>query len=358
MLLTKQIVSNQNDIRSKINIGSIGMCNFVRSAFITQLKKDCIRLRCIANVPDIASKIATITKNYEYICSDYGNILVDSDVDAVFISSNQQDHTTLITDALYANKSIFCEAPLCLNKNELNRLIRLYNTLYVQMQLFPVQDSYSNGAPIFMVGYNRRFSSLVMTAKKLIGQHHGPCVINYRINAGILPDDHWLLNPKHGGGRIVGEVCHFVDFINSLTGTHVDRVFAHSLFGSRIVRNRDNVIATLMYEDGSVGTISYFAVGDQHFPRERIEIFCDGKSCIIDDFCRMTYSHGGKKQVIDAPQDKGYRNEVNAFFNAMLEGKKAPIPFEQIVETSLVTFGINESIRTGKPVFIPVMRKA
>ena len=196
-----------------------------------------------------------------------------------------------------------------------------------------------------MVGYNRRFSPLTQTIKKEFGD--GPTAMTYRVNAGSIPADSWIQDLKIGGGRIVGEVCHFVDFLTFINGSLPVSVFAVAMKSSNNLNDVLNI--SLTYRNGSIGTISYFANGDKGLSKERVEIFSNGGTAVLDDFKTLSiYSHGKKKYKKLLSQDKGQKTEVKRFIEAINEGSGEVIPFDELFNTSMITFKIIESIRTGQ----------
>jgi predicted dehydrogenase len=189
--------------------------------------------------------------------------------------------------------------------------------------------------------------------KSFLANVHEPLVIHYRVNAGYISPDHWAQDPEQGGGRIIGEVCHFVDFLTFLTGTLPKRVHAHGLPSDGRYHD-DNVVITLEFADGSLGTITYVANGDTAFPKERVEIFGGGTTAVLDDFRRLELVHGGHKKVHKSRlrQDKGHQEECNAFIAAVRKGSSLPIPLEELVAATLTTFAIEKSLRSGEPVVV------
>ena len=180
-----------------------------------------------------------------------------------------------------------------------------------------------------------------------------PVAVNYRVNAGIIPLDSWIQDPKSGGGRIIGEVCHFVDTCSFFTGSRPVKVFATSVKSEdKSVPSEDNVSIVISYENGSIANISYYAYGNKKMPKEYIEVFGPGISAQLNDFKKMTIFKNGKKHSVKLlSQDKGFENEFKAFSQAIKTGIPA-IPFESIYHTTLVTFKILDSLRTGDPVSI------
>jgi predicted dehydrogenase len=202
------------------------------------------------------------------------------------------------------------------------------------------------------VGFNRRFSPLARAAQEFFKDRQTPLSINYRVNAGRIARDHWVHDRAEGGGRIIGEVCHFVDFIHFMTGSLTTRVYAESIAGeNHETPDADSVFITLRLADGSNAAIAYLAEGDKSLAKERIEIFGGGKSFVIEDFRSGTsYQNGKSKTTRLREQDKGQRDEIKTVCAMVLEGKPAPIALEDLVATTRATFRINESLRTGLPV--------
>lgn len=325
--------------QTQIGVGFIGVGNFARTSLLPHLKEKRILPVGIADVQGPLAKSVAGKYGYEYCTSDYHELLNDRKINAVFIATRHDMHARIIIESLEKGKHVFCEKPLCLNKEELSDVLKAR------------EMRYAKSPTILMIGYNRRFAPLTEKVKDYIGTGTGPCMIHYRVNAGELPVNHWLLDPNQGGGRVVGEVCHFVDFASHIIGARLVSVFSRALSGSERI-GEDNIVATLQYADGSVGTISYCAVGDKDFPKERVEIFGGEKVCVIDDFKKGIFSYQGKQREERMSQDKGHQREIREFINAVFTGVP-PVPFRCLAETSLATFAINDSIRTGEPVAIP-----
>ena len=189
--------------------------------------------------------------------------------------------------------------------------------------------------------------------KEVLGDK--PMAINYRINAGMIAREVWIQDPDIGGGRIIGEVCHFVDTCSYLAGSEPVRVQATCLRkDDKSVPDEDNVSILLTYENGSTATIGYYAYGDRQLPKEFIEVFCGSMALQMNDFRELViFKNGKKERQKSANQDKGFKNEFTAFKESLASGKPA-IPFESLYNTSQVTFAIRESLRTGKSVNLPL----
>jgi predicted dehydrogenase len=246
-------------------------------------------------------------------------------------------HAKQVLAALALGKHVFCEKPLCLSEEELRSLARAYLGIP------------SAERPALMVGFNRRFAPMTVRMKSLLTQISEPLSLHYRINAGYLPPDHWVNDREQGGGRILGEVCHFVDLLMFLAASPVIEVEARAV-GNSGRYSGDNVLVSLRFANGSQGSISYLANGDRAFSKERIEVFGGGSAAALDDFRRLELVRDGRKEIIHSRwrQDKGHRGEWAAFAQAVQRWEEAPIRFEELVCSTLATLRIDESVATGK----------
>jgi predicted dehydrogenase/threonine dehydrogenase-like Zn-dependent dehydrogenase len=325
--------------KSKINVGMIGAGLFAKTTLLPLFKKyPFINLCGIATATGSSSKHAGDKFSFDYCTSKYENLLDDEKIDCIVISTRHNLHAKLVIDSLKKGKNVFVEKPLALTCNELKEIIKVWKKNKGRL----------------MVGFNRRFSPFSVKAKEWLGEGFSPMVINCRVNAGFVPKDSWVQDLTEGGGRIVGEVCHFIDLIQYFTGSLPVKVFAETISGNRgKYLSEDNLIISVKMKDGSVASITYVANGDKSFPRERIEIFGGGKVCVIDDFKSMTFiCNGKKKRMKKFGIDRGYYNEFEVFFSVVKKDKPLPVDFEEYVFTTLATFSIMESIRTGAPVDI------
>jgi predicted dehydrogenase len=202
-----------------------------------------------------------------------------------------------------------------------------------------------------MVGFNRRFAPMATRMKSFLDEIHDPLALHYRVNAGAIPRDHWVQDPEQGGGRILGEVCHFVDFLTFMAGTPPIEVQTRALANSGQYAD-DNIVIALQFANGSQGTISYLANGDRTYSKERLEVFGGAAVAVLDDFRRLDLVRHGRKQVFRSRlrQDKGHRGEWQAFAEAILSGGESPISLEDIVSTTLSTLRIVDSRASGQPV--------
>jgi len=323
--------------KTKINIGMIGAGLFAKTTLLPLFKKyPFVNLCGIATASGSSGRHAGDKFGFDYCTSKYENLLDDEKIDCIVISTRHNLHAKLVIDSLKKGKDVFVEKPLALTCNELKEIIKIWKKNKGRL----------------MVGFNRRFSPFSVKVKEWFGEECGPMVINCRVNAGFVPKDSWVQDLVEGGGRIIGEVCHFIDLIQYFTGSLPVKVFAETISGDRgKYLNEDNLVINIKMKDGSVASITYVANGDKSFPRERIEIFSGGAVCVIDDFKSMTFIRNGKKRKMKKfGIDRGYYNEFEVFFSAVKDDKPIPVDFEEYVFTTLATFGIMESIRTGVPV--------
>jgi len=274
---------------------------------------------------------------FEFCTGDEQDILGNDQIDTVFIATRHDSHADYVLKALRAGKHVFVEKPLCLTAEQLAEIEALYASLVTR----------HSSLPLLMVGYNRRFAPLARRLKEAIGA--GPMAIAYRVNAGAIPGDHWIQDPEVGGGRIVGEACHFVDFLTFLTGSRPTSVHASALAGPGGLL--DTVNLSLRYEDGSIGTVGYYANGGKGLPKERIEVHANGSSAVLDDFRSLTLYTGRKPQTTKLlSQDKGQKAEVQEFLSAVAIGGEFPISADELFAASRTTFAALESLRTGQVV--------
>jgi predicted dehydrogenase/threonine dehydrogenase-like Zn-dependent dehydrogenase len=269
--------------------------------------------------------------------TDEAQVIADPAINAVVIATRHHLHAKQVLAALAAGKHVFCEKPLCLSEAELRSIVTAYLKL-------PVAER-----PTLMVGFNRRFAPMAMRMTSFLASISEPLALHYRINAGYLPPDHWVNDHEQGGGRILGEVCHFVDLLMFLAGSPIVEVEARSV-GNSGRYSGDNVLASLRFANGSEGTISYLANGDRAFSKERIEAFGGGSVAVLEDFRRLELVRNGRKETIQSRwrQDKGHRGEWAAFVQAVHQQNRWPVPFEELVCTTLATLRIDESVLTGK----------
>ena len=282
---------------------------------------------------------------FRYSAADDDTLMNDHTINTIVVATRHNLHARQVVAALHAGKHVFCEKPLCLNEDELRDIVRVY-------------EERSSSSPLLMVGFNRRFAPLALRLKAFLREIHEPLALHYRVNAGFIPADHWLNDPEQGGGRIIGEVCHFVDFLTFLVGAAPVEVEARGLANPGKYSN-DNVISSLRFADGSEGTISYLANGDKSYSKERIEVFGGGAVAVLEDFRRLETVSQGRKQIFRSllRQDKGHRGEWKAFVDAVRSGADSPLALAEIVTTMLATFALEESRSSGQAISVGGLRR-
>jgi len=273
---------------------------------------------------------------FQYATSSEDEIINDPKVNTVAILTRHDSHADLVIKALKAGKHVFVEKPLAINSAQL---------LAISKQLK------ANSQSLLTVGFNRRFSPLAQQLKSLIVNRNEPIHAHYRINAGYIPLNHWIQDEALGGGRIIGEACHFIDLITFLVGASPISVTAHALPDGGKYRE-DNVSMTFTFPDGSLGVVDYLANGDKSFPKERLDVFCEGMIAVLDDYVSLTMVKDGKKKVESMAQDKGWKAEMTAFAAAIKNGGEPPIPYEHLIGVTKSTFAAVESIREKQSVDI------
>jgi len=327
----KNVVINAKVVTNdKINIGLIGAGNFTKAVILPNIKKiQGYELVGLCTATGVSAHGTGNKYDFKYITSDVDEIFKNKEINTVLITTRHNDHARNVIKAIKAKKHCFVEKPLCIKEEELEEIREVYN-----------------GETILQVGFNRRFSSLIRDMKKRV--HDMPVSIIYRINAGVIPKDVWIQDSEIGGGRIIGEVCHFIDTCSYLIGSKVKSVFASCVKKSdQSIPDEDNVNIVLSYESGATAVINYFAYGDSSMPKEYMEVFGHGVAMQMNDFRELIVYQGGKKSKIKkANQDKGFQKEFEAFRDAIKIGKPA-IDFESIYNTTKTTFKILESIREG-----------
>lgn len=313
---------------SKVNVGLIGAGNFTKSVILPNLKKvEGYELVGLCTATGVSAQGNGEKNGFKYITTDSDEIFSNDEINTVFVTTRHDNHAEKVMQAIGSQKHCFVEKPLCIYEEELEEIKSKYD-----------------GKTIVQVGFNRRFAPLIENMKKTLGNN--PMSINYRVNAGIIPKDVWIQDREIGGGRIIGEVCHFIDTCSFLIGSDVESVFATSINkADKSIPDEDNVSIILNYKNGSTACITYFAYGDNAMPKESIEAFANGVSINLNDFRELITYNGKTKKEKSSNQDKGFVNEFKEFEKAVKSGNPA-ISFESIYNTTKTTFKILESLRT------------
>jgi predicted dehydrogenase len=315
---------------SVVKLGILGAGLFANATLLPALKKvKEIELVGIASAGGMHAQHSGQKFGFQYACSDDKQILNDSNINTVAILTRHDTHADLVVRALQAGKHVFVEKPLAINSEQLS---------VINEQLLKTDHC------LLMTGFNRRFAPLAQQLHSSLITRQEPLYAHYRINAGCIPLNHWTHDPEQGGGRIIGEGCHFVDFITYLVGSPPVSVSAQALPNNGKYRE-DNVSMTFTFADGSIGVVDYLANGDKSFPKERVEVFCGGLVAVLDDFRTLQVTKDGKrKEVKLMGQDKGHLNEMQALVSGIRSGEP-PIPYEQLIDVTKATFAAVESIR-------------
>lgn len=321
-----------------VKLGVIGAGNFATSVLLPRLKRvGGVELAGIMTATGVSARTTAERFGFRFATTDLNEILNGSATDAVVIATRHSSHATLAAQALRAGKVVFVEKPLAIDEQGLLEVVAA------------VEET---GGRV-TVGFNRRFSPLLTALRDSFPQR-APLAITYRVNAGAIPKDSWIQVPSEGGGRIIGEVCHFVDAMQFMTRDLPSEVFAHRLGGTEGVL-KDTVTITIRFREGSIGTITYAATGDRSFPKERIEVFGSGTVAVLDDFRELRITRGGRTQRKKGmAQQKGFDEEVSAFIESVRTGRGASIPFDSLVATTRATLAIERALATGQPVAVEV----
>ncbi len=338
LTLVSRAASEIHSPATDVSIGLLGAGVFASGTLIPALKASSdTRLVSVCAANGSHAKHAASKFGFNTCTTDEAELIRDPSVSTVVIATRHHLHATQVLAALAAGKHVFCEKPLCLSEDELSSIASAY------LGIAPADR------PALMVGFNRRFAPMTLRMKSFFARISEPLALHYRINAGHLPPDHWVNDREQGGGRILGEVCHFADLLMFLTDSPIIEVEARALAnGGRY--SGDNVLVSLRFANGSEGTITYLANGDRSFSKERIEVFGGGSAAVLEDFRRLELVRDGRKEIIHARwrQDKGHRAEWEAFAQFVQRKRDTPIRFEDLVCSTLATLRIDESVATGK----------
>ena len=324
---------------SPVSIGFIGAGSYAQGHILPNIPKvSDISLKGVMTRTAVGSRSVADRFGFEFCSNRAEDILENREINTVFIATRHDSHADYVIRALRADKHVYVEKPLCLKQNELDEIAKLVT-----------QRQASQAERVLMVGYNRRFSPLSEMLKKSITGE--PVSMIYRVNAGSIPTDSWIQDPEIGGGRIIGEVCHFIDYLTFVSGSLPVSVYASSIRDQNALN--DTLSVQIKYQNGSIGNIHYFANGSKDVPKEYIEVYQSGMTAVLNDFRELSIHGNGKVQKKKlVTQDKGQKNEIERFVDAVKNGSRELIPFEEIYSTSLVSFKILESLQSGQVVHL------
>ncbi len=304
--------------RERPVVGLVGAGQHALRMLLPALRESDACLKVVADSSGVAAVHAARKFGSEIASTKAESVFGDPEVDAVFIATRHDSHAALVCEALRAGKHVFVEKPLALRGSELDE----------------IEAAWRDSGRILMVGFNRRFAPHVRKIKELLGRVGEPKAMIMTVNAGAIPADHWTQDPERGGGRIIGEACHFIDLLRFLAASPIVSTVTTRLAA-------DTVTIALVFADGSTGTVHYFANGHRSFAKERLEVFCGGRILQLDNFRRLTgYGWPGLRRMRLWRQDKGHAAAVQAFLQAVREGRPSPVPVEEAIEVTRVTLEI------------------
>lgn len=311
-------------------LGIIGAGNFTNAVILPALTASEAQIKCIASAKGLSGTLLAKKHKIPVSTTDYRDVLNDPEIGAVVIATRHHLHATLVVEALCAGKHVFVEKPLALQRSE----------------LADIQTAYEKAGKTLTVGFNRRFSPFVQDIKKQLGSPTPPLNMIATMNAGHIPAQHWTQDMAQGGGRIVGEACHYIDLMVALCGSQVEQVIMNAL-GPNPSENTDNATILLRFQNGAQGVIHYYSNGSKTYPKERIEIHGQQRTIVLDNFRKVEYfgfaSSGFKRR-----QDKGHAEQFRLFCERLRTGGEAIIPFGELMNTSYAALAALESLKTGQ----------
>jgi predicted dehydrogenase/threonine dehydrogenase-like Zn-dependent dehydrogenase len=330
----RTIVVNQREADKpleSVRIGVLGAGNYANATLLPAIKKaGGVDMVGIASAGGVTAQAAAKRFGFQFASTDEKEILENGNINTVLVLTRHQHHARQVLSALKAGKNVYCEKPLALSVEDLNSIF---------------SELKKGSAGMLSVGFNRRFSPLSIRLKNFISACNEPFMATYRVNAGFIPSTHWTHDPVQGGGRIVGEGCHFIDYLVFLAGTAPEKIEVAAL--PDVGRyHGDNVLISLTFPNGSLGQVIYIANGDKGLPKERLEVHSGGQSAILDDYRELQLWSGGLKHVTRSllRQDKGHQAAWNAFVHAIKTGKAPSIPYEQLYASSLAAIQAAELV--------------
>jgi predicted dehydrogenase/threonine dehydrogenase-like Zn-dependent dehydrogenase len=330
-------IAVQTPQKEQVRVGCIGAGGFARGIIFPHLRSSAgVVLESVATSTGAAAVSASTGFGFKHAQAP-SELIDNANVDAVFILTRHNSHASYVKNALERGKCVFVEKPLAIDRDQLEMVRTAYARAIAE-----------KGSAFLMVGFNRRFSPLTEKVQSFFARRTEPMLVHVRCNAGFIARDSWVQDPE-SGGRIVGELCHFVDWARAVVGCPMQRLTAAALPDAGRY-NRDNVTVTISFADGSVANLVYVANGDRAVAKEYFEVFCGNSVARIDDFKTVYLSRGGKTETVKGRQDKGHRRELELTVDAMRHGKEAPIPFAELIEVTEATFAVEEAIRTQRTV--------
>ncbi|MDF1519378.1 MAG: bi-domain-containing oxidoreductase [Brevefilum sp.] len=320
-------------------LGVLGAGNYANATFLPVVNKvSGVAPVGIVSASGTSAHHAAQRFGFGFAASDPKSVIDDPAINMIAILTRHDLHTPQILEAFEAGKNVYCEKPLAINQEQLAQI----------KEALQKEDQ-----PLLMLGFNRRFAPLAKQLKEFIDARQEPLFAHYRVNANLLPADHWLMDPEVGGGRIIGEACHFIDFLTFLVGENPIEVTTQGL-PDQGKYHEDNVVMNFRFPDGSIGVVSYLANGDKSYPKELVEVFSSGRAAALHDWRSLEMVANGHKKVKrhHLAQDKGHKDAWLAFRNAIQDGKNPPIPYDQLLGVTQAAFAAVESLRSGETVAV------
>ncbi|MGH9969409.1 MAG: bi-domain-containing oxidoreductase [Pyrinomonadaceae bacterium] len=320
--------------QKQVRVGLIGAGEYLRGVLLPHFKDAGVEFCSVATASGVSARDVGNKFGFARAVSEAQGVIDDAEVNLVVIGTRHNLHACLARKVLERGRHVFVEKPLALGDEELDGLLQ----------------TAEKSAGVLMVGFNRRFSPLAAKAKDFFAGRRAPLSIVYRVNAGRVSKEHWSQDLSEGGGRIVGEVCHFIDLMQYWIAAPPVSVFAEAIAAANHeIVNEDSVFITVRFADGSNGCIAYLAEGDKTLAKERVEIFCEGKVFVLDDFREaLLFRNGRQERIKLRSQDKGQAEEVRTVCKTVLEGGPGPIALTELAATTRATFRIKDSLRTGR----------
>lgn len=323
-----------------VRIGLIGAGGFAKGMHLPNIKAqpDLLHLQAVSTRTGHNAQATAKQYGAAYGTTDDAQVIADSDVDAVLIATRHDLHADLTLKALAAGKHVLVEKPTGISRDEVERIVAFYRDA----------ESAGQKPPVLLTGFNRRFSPFAVRLSELLATRSDPMTIVYRMNAGYIPLDHWV-HGAEGGGRNIGEACHIYDLFTFLTGARTTGMTAAAITPATgsYVRN-DNFTATFTFQDGSVATLVYTALGSSDYPKEQMEVFCDGKVYVLDDYKALRVEGSSAAGVESKLVDKGQAAEITAFASAVRDGGVWPIPLWQQEQAMAMAFDVEEALGGGQ----------
>ena len=325
-------------VADTIGVSFIGCGNFAKSVLLPSLKKQDGRvLRGLCTASGMSCGETARKEKFAFATTDEGEVLRDDKTDLVIVTTRHDLHAAQVKSALQAGKYVFTEKPLCIREEQLDELESLCGA--GEGGMFEKR---------VMVGFNRRFSPHARMIRDYFVKRTMPLVLHYSVNAGAIPKDVWIQNPEVGGGRMVGEGCHFVDFMGYIVGAPVASVQAMCIKTDNAAAVvADSISVNLSFADGSIGTLSYFAGGDTTLPKERCKIHGEGSTAVMDNFCTTTCSGKLGKCRLKGSQEKGLKEELAATLAAVKAKQAMPITFAEIANVTRTMFAVLKALKSG-----------